>query len=80
MFASFPYFSPFPIEINRIKQKKTKLMGFMQFFGQFFDGVEEIQLADFLKVEDSWLLNKLIRELTDEEKEAIKEGKAISAT
>lgn len=45
---------------------------FDRLFGQFFDGVEQIQLEDFLKIDDSWLLNKLLSELTDEEKEAIK--------
>ncbi|WP_064196441.1 MULTISPECIES: VWA domain-containing protein [Emticicia] len=45
---------------------------FDKLFGQFFDGVEQIQLEDFLKVDDSWLINKLLSELTDEEKEAIK--------
>lgn len=45
---------------------------FDRLFGQFFDGVEQIQLEDFLKIDDSWLINKLLSELTDEEKEAIK--------
>lgn len=45
---------------------------FDKLFGQFFDGVEQIQLEDFLKIDDSWLINKLLSELTDEEKEAIK--------
>lgn len=45
---------------------------FDRLFGQFFEGVEQIQLEDFLKIDDSWLINKLLRELTDEEKEAIK--------
>ncbi|MFN3490347.1 MAG: vWA domain-containing protein [Emticicia sp.] len=45
---------------------------FDRLFGQFFEGVEQIQLEDFLKIDDSWLINKLLSELTDEEKEAIK--------
>ena len=45
---------------------------FDRLFGQFFEGVEQIQLEGFLKIDDSWLINKLLRELTDEEKEAIK--------
>lgn len=45
---------------------------FDRLFGQFFEGVEQIQLEDFLKFDDSWLINKLLSELTDEEKEAIK--------
>lgn len=45
---------------------------FDRLFGQFFDGVEQIQLEDFLKIDDSWLINKLLSELTDEEKETIK--------
>ena len=45
---------------------------FDRLFGQFFEGVEQFQLEDFLKIDDSWLINKLLNELTDEEKEAIK--------
>ncbi len=45
---------------------------FDRLFGKFFDGVEQIQLEDLLKIDDSWLINKLLSELTDEEKEAIK--------
>lgn len=45
---------------------------FDRLFAQFFEGVEQIQLEDFLKVDDSWLINKLFNELNDEEKEAIK--------
>jgi hypothetical protein len=45
---------------------------FDRLFGQFFEGVEQIQLEDFLKFDDSWLINKLLSELNDEEKEAIK--------
>jgi len=45
---------------------------FDRLFAQFFEGVEQIQLEDFLKVDDSWFINKLFNELTDEEKEAIK--------
>ena len=45
---------------------------FDRLFGQFFEGVEQIQLENFLKIDDSWLINKLLSELTDEEKEAIK--------
>ena len=45
---------------------------FDRLFAQFFEGVEQIQFEDFLKVDDSWLINKLLNELTDEEKEAIK--------
>jgi uncharacterized protein with von Willebrand factor type A (vWA) domain len=45
---------------------------FDRLFGQFFEGVVQIQLEDFLKVDDSWLINKLFNELNDEEKEAIK--------
>lgn len=45
---------------------------FDRLFGQFFEGVEQIQLEDFLKIDDSWLITKLLSELTDEEKEAIK--------
>lgn len=45
---------------------------FDRLFGQFFEGVEQIQLEDFLKIDDSWLINKLLSELTEEDKEAIK--------
>ena len=45
---------------------------FDRLFGQFFEGVEQIQLEDFLKIDDSWLINKLLSELNDEEKETIK--------
>ncbi len=44
---------------------------FDKLFGQFFEGVEQIQLENFYNIDDSWLVNKLLSELTDEEKEAI---------
>lgn len=41
-------------------------------FGQFFEGTKNINLEKLLEIDNSWLINKLIGELTDEEKEAIK--------
>ena len=41
-------------------------------FGQFFEGTENINLEKLLEIDDNWLINKLLSELSDEEKEAIK--------
>ncbi|WP_188765230.1 vWA domain-containing protein [Emticicia aquatilis] len=45
---------------------------FDRLFSQFFDGVEEVRVEDFLKIDDSWLIKKFLSELSEEEKEAIK--------
>ncbi|CAH0995026.1 hypothetical protein EMA8858_01146 [Emticicia aquatica] len=41
-------------------------------FGQFFEGIESINVDEFLKIDDNWLINKLLDNLSDEEKEALK--------
>lgn len=45
---------------------------FDKLFSHFFDGIDEIKIEELISINDSWLINKLIHELSDEEKEAIK--------
>lgn len=47
---------------------------FDKLFGQFFESIENISLEKLLEIDNNWLINKLLSELTDEEKEAIKEA------
>lgn len=45
---------------------------FDKLFGQFFGDLENIPVEKLLDIDGNWLINKLLSELSDEEKEAIK--------
>jgi len=41
-------------------------------FGYFFEGIEKIDMEEFMKIPEEWLKKSFVNELTDEDKEMIK--------
>ena len=41
-------------------------------FGYFFEGIEKIDMEEFMKIPEEWLKKSFVNKLTDEDKEMIK--------